>query len=112
MCQGKWMMFHIVPGDLFHGRPFNTCESTRMSVSARFSHSTNIKVANMNLDRIEGNWKQLKGGAQQMWGIFTCDHFEVISGRRVRQSGKAQESYGISRDYAGKLLAARQVCRK
>lgn len=66
----------------------------------------------MNWDRIEGNWKQLKGGAQQVWGNLTNDQFEVNAGRRERLSGEVQQSNGYSREVAEKLLAARQVNHK
>jgi uncharacterized protein YjbJ (UPF0337 family) len=33
----------------------------------------------MNWDRIEGNWKQLKGKAKVRWGKLTDDQFDVIA---------------------------------
>jgi len=36
----------------------------------------------MNWDRIEGNWKQIKGKAKAQWGKLTDDQLEVIAGRR------------------------------
>jgi len=50
----------------------------------------------MNWDRIEGNWKQLKGKIQQQWGKLTDDHLDVIAGKREHLSGKIQEMYGIT----------------
>lgn len=66
----------------------------------------------MNLDRIEGNWKQLKGNIKQHWGKLTGDQPAVIAGKRDRQAGNAQESYGISKDEAKKRLAAWQERQK
>ncbi len=54
----------------------------------------------MNWDRIEGNWKQLKGQAQAHWGKLTDDDFSVIAGKREQLAGKLQERYGIAKDVA------------
>lgn len=54
----------------------------------------------MNTDRIEGNWKQIKGKVQEKWGKLTDDDFDVIAGRREQLAGKIQERYGIARDEA------------
>jgi hypothetical protein len=37
-----------------------------------------IKELLMNWDRIEGNFKQIKGQVQQHWGELTDDDFDVI----------------------------------
>lgn len=54
----------------------------------------------MNWDRIEGQWKQLKGKIQQQWGDLTDDDLDVIDGRREQLAGKIQERYGVSREAA------------
>jgi uncharacterized protein YjbJ (UPF0337 family) len=54
----------------------------------------------MNWDRIEGNWKQLKGKAQQQWGNLTDDDFDVVAGKREELAGKIQERYGVAKDAA------------
>ncbi len=54
----------------------------------------------MNWDRIEGNWKQLKGRVQQQWGKLTDDDFDQINGKRVELVGKVQSRYGYARDKA------------
>src|SRR5687767_6619252 len=54
----------------------------------------------MNWDRIEGNWKQLRGKVQQQWGKLTDDDFDYVEGRRVELVGKIQERYGIAKDEA------------
>lgn len=66
----------------------------------------------MNLDRIEGNWKQFKGSIKQQWGRLADNQLAVIAGKRDRQAGNAQESYGISKDEAKKRLAAWQERQK
>src|SRR5262245_62550863 len=58
----------------------------------------------MNWDRIEGNWKQLRGKVQQQWGNLTNDDLTTIEGRRVELVGKIQERYGIAKDEAEKQV--------
>lgn len=54
----------------------------------------------MNQERMEGNWKQLKGTLQEKWGKLTNDDLDVIEGRREQLSGKIQERYGIAKEAA------------
>ncbi len=54
----------------------------------------------MNWDRIEGNWKQIKGDALERWGKLTDDDWDVIGGKRDKLVGRIQERYGKSRDEA------------
>jgi len=54
----------------------------------------------MNWDKIEGNWKQAKGQAQQKWGKLTDDDLDVVRGKREELVGKVQERYGVARDEA------------
>ncbi|OFC70199.1 CsbD family protein [Alteromonas confluentis] len=56
----------------------------------------------MNSDRIEGNWKEMKGKIQQQWGKLTNDDLDKIDGRREELVGKIQKNYGKSRDEAEK----------
>ena len=64
----------------------------------------------MNCDRIEGNWKQLRGKVQQQWGKLTDDDLTTIEGRRVELVGKIQERYGIAKDReAGRQLGPQYV---
>jgi uncharacterized protein YjbJ (UPF0337 family) len=58
----------------------------------------------MNWDRIEGNWKQLKGKARVQWGKLTDDQLDVIGGKREQLVGQVQEQYGISKDEAEKQV--------
>jgi uncharacterized protein YjbJ (UPF0337 family) len=59
----------------------------------------------MNWDRIEGNWKQLKGSALQQWGKLTEDQLEVVAGKRDVLLGRIQEAYGITKEETEKQLA-------
>jgi len=54
----------------------------------------------MNWDRVEGNWKQMKGKAQQKWGKLTNDDLNLVEGKRIELIGRIQERYGVQRDEA------------
>jgi uncharacterized protein YjbJ (UPF0337 family) len=56
----------------------------------------------MDWNRIEGNWKQLKGKVKEQWGNLTDDDFDKIAGKREQLEGKIQERYGITKDAARK----------
>ena len=58
----------------------------------------------MNWDRIEGNWKQLKGKVLEQWGELTDDELDVIDGKREQLVGKLQEKYGLARDEAERQI--------
>jgi uncharacterized protein YjbJ (UPF0337 family) len=52
----------------------------------------------MDWNRVEGNWKQLKGSAKEKWGKLTDDDLNVIEGRREQLEGKLQQRYGFAKD--------------
>ena len=54
----------------------------------------------MHWDRVEGQWKQLKGRAQQRLGKLTDDDWDLIEGQREELVGKVQELYGKQKDQA------------
>ena len=60
----------------------------------------------MNWNRVEGNWKQLKGKVQEQWGKLTSDDLDVINGNRLKLAGRLQETYGIGQDEAEKQIKA------
>jgi uncharacterized protein YjbJ (UPF0337 family) len=51
--------------------------------------------ANMDWNRVEGNWKQ-------KWGKLTDDDLNVINGKRDQLEGKIQERYGYAKDQTKK----------
>jgi uncharacterized protein YjbJ (UPF0337 family) len=59
----------------------------------------------MNWERIEGNWKQLKGKVVEQWGKLTDDDFDRMDGRREQLAGRIQERYGIARDEAERQVS-------
>jgi len=56
----------------------------------------------MNWDRVEGNWKQLKGKAREQWGKLTDSDWDQVAGKKDQLVGRIQERYGISKDEAQK----------
>lgn len=54
----------------------------------------------MNWDRIEGNWKEMKGRVKQQWGELTDDDLTVMSGKREELAGRLQQRYGYAKDRA------------
>jgi uncharacterized protein YjbJ (UPF0337 family) len=56
----------------------------------------------MDWNRVEGNWKQLKGKIKEQWGNLTDDDLDKIAGKRDQLEGKIQERYGIDKDAARK----------
>ena len=54
----------------------------------------------MNRDRIEGQWKQMKGRARKSWGEWTGNERAALAGERERLSGRLQRTYGIRQDEA------------
>ncbi len=57
-------------------------------------------------DRIQGNWKQLSGGARHEWGKLTDNDVEEIKGDVEMLAGKIEERYGVT-----KAEARRQIER-
>ncbi len=51
----------------------------------------------MDWNRVEGNWKQLKGKVKEQWGKLTDDDLDQVAGKRDQLEGKIQERYGIEK---------------
>ena len=60
----------------------------------------------MDWNRIEGNWKQIKGQVKEKWGKLTDDELDKINGRREQLEGRIQERYGIAKGQAKKDVDA------
>lgn len=58
----------------------------------------------MNSDRVEGNWKQLKGKIQEQWGKLTDDDLDIVKGKGEQLVGRIQERHGVSKDEAEKQV--------
>ena len=42
----------------------------------------------MDWNRVEGNWKQIKGKIKERWGKLTDDDLNIIDGRRDQLEGR------------------------
>ncbi len=62
----------------------------------------------MNLDRIHGNWKLIKGNVKEQWGKLVGDQFIVFDGKRDQVEGKVQATYGVYKDEARKRFSMRK----
>jgi len=56
----------------------------------------------MDWDRIEGNWKQMKGRVKEKWGNLTDDDLDRVAGQREQLEGLIQQRYGIAKDQVRK----------
>jgi uncharacterized protein YjbJ (UPF0337 family) len=66
--------------------------------SVRWNAISTQKEMTMDWNRVEGNWKQLKGAAKEKWGKLTDDDLNIIEGRREQLEGKLQQRYGFAKD--------------
>lgn len=62
----------------------------------------------MDWNRVEGNWKQLKGKIRTQWGKLTDEDLDMIAGRREELAGRVQERYGIAKDKAESEISNRE----
>src|SRR5262249_16685822 len=87
-----------------HGHPGTRSELRRCTNARRCgvedANSNLMEKCHMNWDRIEGNWKQFQGKAQQKWGKLTNDDLDVVKGKRTELAGRLQQRYGYARDEA------------
>jgi uncharacterized protein YjbJ (UPF0337 family) len=58
----------------------------------------------MDWNRVEGDWKQVKGKVKAKWGKLTDDDLTAINGRRDQLEGKIQERYGYAKDQVRKEI--------
>ena len=56
----------------------------------------------MDWNRVEGNWKQMKGKVNEQWGKLTDDDLDVIAGKQDQLEGRLQQRYGYAKDQAQK----------
>jgi len=50
----------------------------------------------MNWERVEGNWRHLKGKFREQWSMLSDNQLEMIAGKRERLVGTLQNCYGLS----------------
>ena len=54
----------------------------------------------MDWNRVEGNWKQVKGQVKEKWGKLTDDDLTQLEGHSEQLAGRLQERYGLAREEA------------
>jgi uncharacterized protein YjbJ (UPF0337 family) len=52
----------------------------------------------MNDNRLNGEWKQMRGKVQEQWGKLTNDDLDVIAGKRDELVGRLQVRYGVAQN--------------
>jgi uncharacterized protein YjbJ (UPF0337 family) len=79
-------------------------KSRNHDLKPTLSHRATKKQRRTIVDwnRVEGNWKQVKGKVKEKWGQLTDDDLNVIAGRRDQLEGKIQERYGLAKDQVRK----------
>lgn len=58
----------------------------------------------MDWNRVEGDWKRMKGKVKEQWGLLTDDDLTAIGGRKDQLEGKIQERYGYAKDRVRKEI--------
>jgi uncharacterized protein YjbJ (UPF0337 family) len=56
----------------------------------------------MNMDIIEGQWKELRGKVQSKWGDLTDSDLDQVAGRRTELEGILQKRYGYTKERASR----------
>ncbi len=51
----------------------------------------------MDWNRVEGNWKQMKGKVKEQWGKLTDDDLDVINGKRDQLEGKIKSGTAMKK---------------
>ena len=54
----------------------------------------------MNMDQVQGKWRQWMGSAKSQWGKLTDDDWTVVEGNAERLAGIVQERYGYTKEQA------------
>jgi uncharacterized protein YjbJ (UPF0337 family) len=72
--------------------------------SGRSFFGKNVLITEIKMDwnRVEGNWKQVKGKVKEKWGNLTDDDLTAVNGKRDQLEGKIQERYGLAKDQVRK----------
>ena len=58
----------------------------------------------MDWNRVEGNWKQVKGKVKEKWGKLTDDDLTAVAGKRDQLVGRLQQRYGYTKEEAEREL--------
>lgn len=56
----------------------------------------------MDWNRVEGNWKEVKGKVKDKWESLRTLNLRTINGHRDQLAGRLQERYGYAKDQTRK----------
>ena len=79
------------------------CRTVNVYTAKSLPRKSTMEIV-MDWNRVEGNWKQVKGHVKEKWGKLTDDDLTAINGRRDQLEGKIQERYGLAKDQAKKEI--------
>jgi uncharacterized protein YjbJ (UPF0337 family) len=85
----------------FARRAVKKSQQEHSNANGVFQQHTDMECV-MDWNRVEGNWKQVKGKIKEKWGRLTDDDLDVIKGRRDQLEGKIQDRYGLAKDQVQK----------
>ena len=54
----------------------------------------------INVDILQGRWKELRGKIKERWGRITDHDLDRIEGKREQLAGLLQQKYGYAREKA------------
>ena len=94
----------LLPLNGFQVRSLGGLELVAVQNRFRGMNGSLTGVSEMDWNRIEGNWKQMKGKVKEQWGKLTNDDLDVIAGHRDQLEGKIQERYGYAKDQVRKEI--------
>jgi uncharacterized protein YjbJ (UPF0337 family) len=66
------------------------------------AHSRKLEDIAMDWNRVEGNWKEVKGKVKEKWAKLTDDDLTAINGQRDQLEGRLQKRYGYAKNQARK----------
>lgn len=61
-------------------------------------------MENATMDKIKGNWNQLKGKVQQKWGQLTDDDLTYQEGQENELIGRIQEKTGETKESVKRFI--------
>jgi uncharacterized protein YjbJ (UPF0337 family) len=64
------------------------------------------EASTMNIDHLEGTYKQVVGMAKQRWGKITHNDYLIIAGVHDEKRGKVQYRRGIAKQIADRTVQA------
>lgn len=59
----------------------------------------------MENQKLEGQWKQVRGKIKEQWGELTDDDLDQVEGKRDQLVGRIQQRYGEGRDAIEKKVS-------